>query len=41
MRKILWNHFGNASQNGLCLSGNYGIAIFDKYFEPHIKKHVF
>ncbi len=22
MRKILRNHFGNASQNGLCLSGN-------------------
>ncbi len=30
MRKILRNHFGNASQNGLCLSGKCGIVIFDK-----------
>ncbi len=24
------NHFGNASQNGLCLSGKCGIIIFAK-----------
>ncbi len=31
MRKILRNHFGNASQNGLCLSGKCGIVIFDEF----------
>jgi hypothetical protein len=31
MRKILRNHFGNASKNGLCLSGKCGVVIFDKF----------
>ncbi len=31
MRKILRNHFGNALQNGLCISGKCGIVIFNKF----------